>query len=130
MTTRRYTTEQLRLTFIYDVVQKIAAADEQLMRQEVGLLELFSPRLIEAGLMAADGTLHAEWDDTLAQSHDLLPSALDELGKLEVLATFRDACTVDGELDLREGAVMLQAATALGISAEAYLDHLAHLEVG
>jgi len=70
---------------------------------------------VEAGLMAADGTLLPEYDTALAQARTHLAEGLGQLAKLELLEMFKDAQSVDGELDEREGSIVRQAADLLGL---------------
>ena len=109
--------EQLSAAFAYDIVRAIVAADEKLVRSELGVLKERCDALIEAGLMAADGTLLSDYEVALTQAHTHLAEGLGQLAKLELLELFRQAQAVDGELDEREGSIVREAAALLGLPA-------------
>lgn len=130
MTAPELDLELSKLVFSRHVLLSLARVDALLLPEERALLDALVPpgALREHGLMAEDGTLTAAWVERLEHARQILPDRLAQADKLEMITSFVQMAVIDGDLHHDEGVLLLEAATALGVSPEDFDAHLDGLD--
>ncbi len=86
------------------------------------------PLLREHGFVDADGAFTEALRQAYQQAKGVLPGALGEAEKLDLLTLLWGTGVADDDLDKREVGVIRKAADELGVSFEALLAHVATLD--
>ncbi len=110
--------ERLEIAFRYHTTEALIAADGLLFRQEVNALEALNPAMIDKGLMAADGTVTAAYNNIRNEAVQTLGSVLSKKRKLELVTEFLDIAGVDDDTDDSELTTVFAAAQTLGLTQE------------
>ncbi len=108
--------KKLEIAFRYHTVQTLIVADGRLFRQEVRALDELNPLMQDKGLMAADGTLAADYDKVRAEAVQTLGSVLDDERKRALIDEFLDVAGVDDDTDDSELTTVFAAAQTLGLT--------------
>ncbi len=108
---------RLKLAFCVSIGRAIVDADAKVDPSEFRLLGQIFPRVMlrEEGFVDEQGhfteALATAWMEACA----VLPDALSEADKLDLLTLFHGTSMVDGARDSREDRVIQEAATLLGV---------------
>ena len=119
--------QRLKLAFGVCIGRAIIDADRDVDYSEFRLFGRIFPRVLlrEEGFVDDQNQftehLAAAWLEACA----VLPGALSEGDKLDLLTLFHGTSMADGSLDERESAVIREAATLLGVAVDTLDAHLA-----
>lgn len=119
--------DRLKLAFAVSLAKAVVDADERTDYAEFKLFGQLFPRhlLEEHGFVDADGMFTEALAEAWLEARQVLPGALSEEDKLDVLALFQGVSLADDEVDARERDVVEEAAELLGVSIDAVSRHLA-----
>ncbi len=114
--------DDLELAFQLHVMNQLAEADLNASQDEAVFLAMHFPLqdLVAAGFKTADGVWTDAYDEAAVRALEVLPSRLDETGKLDLLEACYKLAVADGEFKMGEGAIILMAARLLGLSDEVF----------
>jgi len=119
--------KQLTLAFGVSIGRAVIDADRDVNYAEFSLFGRIFPRVLlrEAGFVDDQDQFTEHLAEAWLQACKVLPEALSEGDKLDLLTLFHGTSMADGHLDAREEAVIREAAALLGVSADAFDHHLA-----
>jgi len=121
-----FSTEELTLAFSYQLVQRIIAADGEVVEAERRLMDRLFPadKLRELGFLRADGGFTQRWQDALGEALVELPVALSVDARLDLVETLWNAALADDEIHADEQAAVKHAARLLGLHKDQVVDRL------
>lgn len=113
--------DELRLAFQLHVVDLVVQDDQITTDAEAAFLSRAFPaeRLQSAGFVDANGRT-ARFQEAAVRALDVLPSALDDAEKRDLLERCFAAAMADEVLRIGEASVVLMASRLLGVSDEAF----------
>jgi len=116
----------LQLAFTIHMAEQILGSDLDVVASEAAWLhETFPPELqSEAGFVGADGRPTARFYEARDRAVLELPTLLQEGDKLAVMELLVGAAAADGVLAAEESMALAHAAELLGVSHDAWTQHL------
>jgi uncharacterized tellurite resistance protein B-like protein len=119
--------EELKLAYLQDMLGRIAGADGVIVAPEKDMIDAICPpeALQKAGLADADGKATALAESATVRAMMVLPGALSQEERLQLVTPLAALCAVDGSVDLREKSYVAMAGYLLGLSIPVLSAHLA-----
>ncbi len=117
---------RMKVAFAFHVATMIVDADDRVDPKEMLMMTEAFPRELLDGLAFVDdknqftGDYYAAVDEAL----EVLPGYLSDEEKLRLVTIFARISFSDGDLDLREGTLLMEAAQYLGLSEAQVRAHL------
>ncbi len=110
--------QHLKLAFAFDYARRIVQADGCESYAEFRMLGAVFPRALleQARFLDEDGMLSRSFADHRDMAHQLLPTALNDTEKAEILRLLYEASAID-DVDAAEVGVIAEAGEALGLDA-------------
>ncbi len=118
--------DRLKLAFGVSIGRAIIDADRKVDYGEFRLFGRIFPRVMlrELGFIDDKDQFTEDLAGAWLEACEVLPKAMSNDDKLDMLALFYGTSMADGELDDREMAVVTEASNILGIDAETLEAHL------